>query len=121
MDFNDTPEEAAFRAECRTWLEANAEVRQPGDPGADALGERTTPELVKEAFGFEFPNVNRVTSPISHHMMYTRQVAEEFIAHLYAHSKQKAGIQGAPLWIYFGTKLSEYLMIFSWTWAGTSS
>ncbi len=49
MDFNDTPEEAAFRAECRSWLEANAELRQPGDPGADALGERTTPETVKEA------------------------------------------------------------------------
>ena len=49
MDFNDTPEEAAFRAECRSWLEANAEPRQPGDPGADALGERTTPETVKEA------------------------------------------------------------------------
>jgi alkylation response protein AidB-like acyl-CoA dehydrogenase len=29
MDFNDTPEEAAFRAEARAWLEAN-----------DALGER---------------------------------------------------------------------------------
>jgi hypothetical protein len=24
MDFNDTPEEAAFRAEVRAWLEANA-------------------------------------------------------------------------------------------------
>ena len=49
MDFNDTPEEAAFRAECRAWLEANAEPRQPGDPGSDALGERTTPETVKAA------------------------------------------------------------------------
>ena len=25
MDFNDTPEEAAFRTEARTWLKANAE------------------------------------------------------------------------------------------------
>ena len=24
MDFNDTPEEAAYRAEARKWLEANA-------------------------------------------------------------------------------------------------
>ena len=24
MDFNDSPEEAAWRAECRTWLEENA-------------------------------------------------------------------------------------------------
>jgi len=49
MDFNDTPEEAAFRAECRAWLEANAEPRKPGDPAPDALGERTTPETVKQA------------------------------------------------------------------------
>ena len=24
MDFNDSPEEAAWRTECRAWLEANA-------------------------------------------------------------------------------------------------
>ena len=27
MDFNDTPQEAEFRAKCRTWLEANAELK----------------------------------------------------------------------------------------------
>ncbi len=27
MDFNDTPQEAKFRAKCRTWLEANAELK----------------------------------------------------------------------------------------------
>ena len=30
MDFEDTPEEAAFRAEARAFLEANAERRKPG-------------------------------------------------------------------------------------------
>jgi alkylation response protein AidB-like acyl-CoA dehydrogenase len=30
MDFNDTPEEAEFRAEARAFLEANAERRKPG-------------------------------------------------------------------------------------------
>ena len=30
MDFNDTPEEAAFRAEARAWLDKNAERREPG-------------------------------------------------------------------------------------------
>ena len=49
MDFNDTPEEAAFRAEARAWLEQNAELKNPDDPGADMLGERTTPEVVAEA------------------------------------------------------------------------
>lgn len=33
MDFDDSPEEAAFRAECRAWLDANAELK----PRADAL------------------------------------------------------------------------------------
>ncbi len=30
MDFDDTPEEAAFRAECRAWLDANAALRSDG-------------------------------------------------------------------------------------------
>jgi alkylation response protein AidB-like acyl-CoA dehydrogenase len=48
MDFNDTPEEAAFRAEARAWLDANAKLKGPDDKGADALGDRTTPELVDQ-------------------------------------------------------------------------
>ena len=28
MDFKDTPEQAKFRAECREWLEANAELKE---------------------------------------------------------------------------------------------
>jgi alkylation response protein AidB-like acyl-CoA dehydrogenase len=27
MDFNDTPEQAKFRAKCREWLEANAKLK----------------------------------------------------------------------------------------------
>ena len=30
MDLDDSPEEAAFRQECRTWLAANAKLRTPG-------------------------------------------------------------------------------------------
>jgi alkylation response protein AidB-like acyl-CoA dehydrogenase len=41
MDFDDSPEEAAFRAECRAWLSAHAEPK----PRADALyGPDLTPE-----------------------------------------------------------------------------
>ncbi|MBJ18640.1 MAG: acyl-CoA dehydrogenase [bacterium] len=48
MDFNDTPEEAAFRAEARSWLEANAEPVDPNE--ADhGIGELLTPEIVAEA------------------------------------------------------------------------
>ena len=49
MDFNDTPEEAAFRAEVRGWLEANAQPKGPDDPPNDALGERGDPETIKAA------------------------------------------------------------------------
>ena len=49
MDFNDTPEEAAFRAEARAWLDANAELASPDDPPADTLGERANPETVRAA------------------------------------------------------------------------
>jgi alkylation response protein AidB-like acyl-CoA dehydrogenase len=38
MDFNDTPEEAAFRAEARAWLEANAERLAPGERSAGVEG-----------------------------------------------------------------------------------
>lgn len=48
MDFNDTPEEAAFRAEARGWLEANAESLAPGE-AAGGMGELLTPEIVGEA------------------------------------------------------------------------
>jgi hypothetical protein len=27
MDFKDTPEQAQFREKCRSWLEANAELK----------------------------------------------------------------------------------------------
>jgi alkylation response protein AidB-like acyl-CoA dehydrogenase len=37
MDFNDTPEQATFRAEARAWLEANAPRFAP-PPGADPEG-----------------------------------------------------------------------------------
>jgi acyl-CoA dehydrogenase len=48
MDFNDTPEEAAFRAEARAWLDANAQRLQPGErqPGLEG---RTEPGAVKRA------------------------------------------------------------------------
>lgn len=48
MDFNDTPEEAAFRAEARAWLEANAEPLAPGEQPAGLEG-RFDPEMVRKA------------------------------------------------------------------------
>jgi len=49
MDFNDTPEEAAFRAQARAWLTANAEPKDPGDAGADALNEAESGEIIRWA------------------------------------------------------------------------
>jgi len=48
MDFKDTPEEAAFRAEVRAWLDANAERLRP-DEAAPAMEERGTAGGVKRA------------------------------------------------------------------------
>ena len=43
MDFNDTPEQASFRADVRQWLEANATLRKDklykGMEGDDAFKE----------------------------------------------------------------------------------
>ena len=47
MDFNDTPEEAAFRAEARAWLEKNARPRTSMTPTIS--GEDLTLEVVKES------------------------------------------------------------------------
>jgi acyl-CoA dehydrogenase len=49
MDFNDTPEEAKFRAEARAWLEANARLKGPDDRTADVLGEHVSDEAVQAA------------------------------------------------------------------------
>jgi hypothetical protein len=38
MDFDDTPQEAAFRARARAWLERNAAPRDPDAPAPDLLG-----------------------------------------------------------------------------------
>ncbi len=49
MDFNDTAEEAAFRAEARSWLEANASLKGPDDASPDVLSERTTDDALAAA------------------------------------------------------------------------
>ena len=62
MDFNDTPEEAKFRAEARAFLDANAKrrskdssaVRQRYDESADAIAKaKTDDEAVAIAFTFQ--------------------------------------------------------------------
>jgi len=49
MDFNDTPEEAAFRKEVRAWLDANAERLKPGENAPGLAEGRSSPELIKRA------------------------------------------------------------------------
>ena len=45
MDFNDTPEEAAFRTEARAWLQANGDaISADDDDDGDLLGEKLNPE-----------------------------------------------------------------------------
>ncbi len=49
MDFNDTPEEAAFRAEARAWLDANAEPLEAGEFAAGPLDERDDSDSIQAA------------------------------------------------------------------------
>ena len=49
MDFNDTPQEAEFRAKAHAWLADHAELRDPDEVGRDMLGEREDPETIREA------------------------------------------------------------------------
>ncbi len=49
MDFDDTPEEAAFRQEARSWLDANAKRKQPGERSASPAEHRTDPDVVARA------------------------------------------------------------------------
>jgi alkylation response protein AidB-like acyl-CoA dehydrogenase len=47
MDFNDTPEEAAFRARARGWLEKNAEPLDPSKVAPSEMGEREDEATIK--------------------------------------------------------------------------
>jgi alkylation response protein AidB-like acyl-CoA dehydrogenase len=48
MDFNDTPEEAAFRTEARAWLVKNAEPKKPGQIHDVKLNDDSVVTLTKE-------------------------------------------------------------------------
>jgi alkylation response protein AidB-like acyl-CoA dehydrogenase len=50
MDFDDTPEEAAFRAEVRAWLDANAKLKVDADHRLSPMaGYRDDPASIAEA------------------------------------------------------------------------
>lgn len=60
MDFNDTPDEAQFRAQVRSFLQANAQLRRPDEPearprdeqGPDALNKAKAWQAKKFDAGF---------------------------------------------------------------------
>ena len=56
MDFNDTPEEAAYRAKAHSWLEANAPKRQPrpetGLDDSGSMGESRAWQRKKAEAGY---------------------------------------------------------------------
>jgi acyl-CoA dehydrogenase len=49
MDFDDTPQEAAFRARARAWLESVATPRDPDAAASDPLREREDEEAIRRA------------------------------------------------------------------------
>ena len=46
MDFNDTPDQAKFRAKCKEWLDSNAQLK---DTGKRANVETSLEELIAKA------------------------------------------------------------------------
>jgi len=49
MDFDDTQEEAEFRAEARAWLDAHASLRATDDPPEAGLGDEASEALVERS------------------------------------------------------------------------
>ena len=49
MDFNDTPEEAAFRSDARSWLDAHANLLKPEESNAGVLDERDDSDTIQAA------------------------------------------------------------------------
>ena len=49
MDFNDTPDEASFRSEARSWLSANAKPKALGERDFNLADNRGDADLVKNA------------------------------------------------------------------------
>jgi alkylation response protein AidB-like acyl-CoA dehydrogenase len=49
MDFNDTPEEAEYRARARAWLDANSKLRDPHATGRGLLSEDDSDAVIAEA------------------------------------------------------------------------
>jgi acyl-CoA dehydrogenase len=49
MNFEDTPQEAAFRAKARAWLEKNARLRPADEIAPNMLGERESAAVIQKA------------------------------------------------------------------------
>ena len=49
MDFEDTPQEAAFRRKARAWLAEHARLRDPDEIAPNPLGERESGEVIQQA------------------------------------------------------------------------
>jgi alkylation response protein AidB-like acyl-CoA dehydrogenase len=49
MNFDDTPEESAFRTKARAWLEANARLRPAEETVPNLLGERESADVIRQA------------------------------------------------------------------------
>jgi acyl-CoA dehydrogenase len=49
MDFNDTPEEAAFRSDARSWLDAHVNLLKPEESNVGVLDERDDSDTIQAA------------------------------------------------------------------------
>ena len=75
MDFNDSPQEAAFRKEVFDWLGANAELRKETDDSAFSLcSENESDEFVAASKAWQLKKPERV-GPVSPDQKPTMAVA----------------------------------------------
>ena len=93
MDFNDTPEEAAFRSEARAWLEANAEPRDDSEAGS-ALAEAEHSEAVREAQAWQKKKADAGWACITWPKQYGGRGATPMQASIW--SREEAGFKVPP-------------------------
>jgi len=101
MDFNDTPEEAAFRKEVRAWLDANA--TRKSDDRQSFRARNDDPELLKKAKAWQDKKAKagyaRITWPKEYGGQGARPMEQAIVADEMARAGAPAPTNGLGLGI----------------------
>ncbi len=91
MDFNDSPDEAAFRAEVRAWLEANAPRKAPGASNVSVL-EGATPEQIASSKAWQKLKAEKGYAAISWPKEYGGMAGNPMQNVIYAQEESQFGV-----------------------------